>query len=77
MRGDAMTAEERPAWTDEQLVEHIGKWAIELSTCRLNAVKHNRILDRELFPAQAILAARGAHAVRHLPSMMRLKIHSG
>lgn len=39
MWGDAMTTEEKSTWTDEQLVEHLRKWAIELSTCRLDAVK--------------------------------------
>lgn len=61
-----MTMEEKSAWTDEQLIEYIRKWAVELSTCRLDMVKHNRILDQELFPAQAILAARGADTLRKL-----------
>jgi hypothetical protein len=66
-----MTTEERSAWTDEQLVEHTRKWAIELSTCRLNAVKHNRIMDRELSPIQTILTARGADALRKLLPLMQ------
>jgi hypothetical protein len=66
-----MTTEEKSTWTDEQLVENTRKWAIELSTCRLNMVKHNRIMDRELSPIQTILTARGANALQKLLPLMQ------
>jgi hypothetical protein len=61
-----MSEEVNASASDDDIVKYIRKWAVERSRCRLNFAIHNRIMDQRLFPAQAILAARGVAALRKL-----------
>ena len=63
-----MSGEAKASWSDDQLVEHIGKWAIEQSKCGFDPVCANRINDDELVPCRDILASRGeASLLKLLP----------
>ncbi len=61
-----MRGESRTCWTDDQLVQHIRKWALEQSNCGFEPECLNQINDKELVPCRDVLVSRGAEALLKL-----------
>jgi hypothetical protein len=53
-------------WSDDQIVQHMRKWAMKYSNCGFNTIRANGIMDRELRPSYEALKSRGNLALRKL-----------
>ena len=58
-------------WSDEQLVEYLRHWATEQGNCGLDGYAANRLSERYISPAAAILKQRGDRSLAKLLSLLR------
>jgi hypothetical protein len=61
-----MTGNSKNDRADDQIVQHMRKWAIEYSNYGFNTTRANRIMDKELRPSYEALRIRGDLALRKL-----------